>query len=112
MGVLLDAVAAGGIGLVLFLALFLAFRGGMGMGDVKLAGVVGVWVGTQGLGVALFVTAISGGIVGVFLLVTGIRDRRDPVPYGPFLALGGMTTLLWSHGLWEWYLGLLPPVAL
>ncbi len=112
VGVLLDAAAAGGIGLVLFLALFLAFRGGMGMGDVKLAGVIGVWVGTQGLGVALFVTAISGGIVGVFLLVMGIRDRRDPVPYGPFLALGGMTTLLWGHGLWEWYLGLLPPIAL
>ena len=69
----------------------------MGMGDVKLAFFVGFALGLS-LGVAaLLITAIAGGAVALLLLVTRIRDRRDPIPYAPFIAAGALYVVL-VHG--------------
>ena len=106
IGALLDAFVAGSIGLLAFLLVVVASRGGMGWGDVKLAGMVGVWVGLRGLPVALLVAAISGGVVGLLLLVIRVKKRKDSVPFAPFLALGCMTALLWGQSLTERYLDL------
>lgn len=77
-----------------FLAMAIATRGGMGMGDVKLAFFTGFALGLT-LGIqALLITAISGGVIATFLMVTRIRDRRDPIPYAPFIALGALYVLL------------------
>lgn len=106
-GALLDAIVAGSAGLGVFLVLVLASRGGMGLGDVKLAGVVGIWVGLRGLAVALFVTAVSGGVVALLLLAMRVKGRKDRIPFAPFLALGGMTALLWGQELSARYLELM-----
>jgi prepilin signal peptidase PulO-like enzyme (type II secretory pathway) len=80
-----------------FFAMAVATRGGMGMGDVKLAFFVGFALGLS-LGVqALLITAIAGGLIAVVLLVTRIRDRRDPIPYAPFIA-GGMLFVMLLRG--------------
>jgi leader peptidase (prepilin peptidase)/N-methyltransferase len=77
-----------------FLLMSILTRGGMGMGDVKLAAFTGFALGLE-LGVAaMLLTAIGGGIIAVVLLVTRVRDRRDPIPYAPFIAAGALYVLL------------------
>ena len=83
--------AAGGVGLfVIFLAGALTV--GVGMGDVKLAGVVGMYLGWAGgwdaLVLGVIVTVCSAGIVAVAMLLTHRTSRGGSVPYGPFMILG------------------------
>ena len=68
--------------------------GGMGMGDMKLGAMLGAFLGWR-LGLfALFVAVMAGGVVAAGLLLAGRKGRKDAVPFGPFLALGGATALL------------------
>ena len=80
-----------------FLLMSIVTRGGMGLGDVKLAFFTGFALGLT-LGIpALLITAISGGLIAVFLMVTRIRGRKDPIPYAPFISLGALYVML-AHG--------------
>jgi prepilin signal peptidase PulO-like enzyme (type II secretory pathway) len=78
---------------------------GMGWGDVSLAAFVGAAAGLPGTAVALYVAIMTGGASALFLLLTRRRARRDAIPFGPFLALGGIVSLLWGLPLWNWYTG-------
>lgn len=85
----------GGFGLGLgFFVLAVLTRGGIGMGDVKLATFVGFALGFVFGALAMFVTAIAGGVVAAVLLVARVRGRRDPIPYAPYIALGAAWILL------------------
>jgi leader peptidase (prepilin peptidase)/N-methyltransferase len=77
-----------------FLAMSIATRGGMGMGDVKLAFFVGFALGLSFGVFAMLITAIAGGVIAVVLLLTRIRDRRDPIPYAPFISAGAAWVIL------------------
>ena len=77
-----------------FLAMSIATRGGMGMGDVKLAFFVGFSLGLVFGVMAMLITAIVGGAIAVLLMVTRIRDRHDPIPYAPFIAIGATWVML------------------
>jgi leader peptidase (prepilin peptidase)/N-methyltransferase len=68
--------------------------GGMGLGDMKLAAMLGAFLGWRAGLFALFVAVLAGGGVAAYLLLSGRRGRRDAVPFGPFLALGGAVALL------------------
>jgi len=70
---------------------------GMGWGDAKLAGFVGLIVGLPGVLFALFVAFVSGGLVAGTLLATRRRKAGDTIPLGPFLALGGAVVLLFGN---------------
>ncbi len=85
---------------------------GMGEGDLKLTALIGLSCGLKGLGLALFLGFVSGGIVAAALLLTGRKKRGDTLPLGPFLALGGAIALLYTPALlrlfdglswWLWY---------
>ncbi len=68
--------------------------GGMGYGDPMLSAMLGAFLGWR-LGLfALLVAVMAGGLVGAVLLLSGRKGRKDPIPFGPFLALGGATSLL------------------
>ncbi len=99
---LVAAVAAGGF----FLVAVLAYPRGMGMGDVKLAFVLGLFLGRD-VGPALFVALIAGTLVGAAVIARkGVADgRRTKVPFGPFLALGAIVALFAGDAMVEWYLG-------
>jgi len=99
---------AGGIcgALLLFLVVVLS-KGGMGMGDVLLAGLLGLMVGFPLVFIALFLSILAGGIIAAALLISGRKKRREMLPFGPFLCLGGMVTLLWGRELLGWYLNLM-----
>jgi leader peptidase (prepilin peptidase)/N-methyltransferase len=89
-----DVLVGGALTGGTFLLMSILTRGGMGMGDVKLSFFTGFALGlTLGI-VALLLTAIGGGVIAVVLLVTRIRDRRDPIPYAPFIAAGALYVML------------------
>jgi leader peptidase (prepilin peptidase)/N-methyltransferase len=98
---LIAGAAAGG-----FLLVFaLAYPKGMGMGDVKLAGVLGLYLG-RSVGVAILVSVLVGAVVGAAVMArVGVREgRKTAVPFGPFLALGGVVALLVGPAIVHWYL--------
>jgi leader peptidase (prepilin peptidase)/N-methyltransferase len=81
------------------LLILLLVPGGMGWGDLRLAGFVGLVTGLPGVLFALFVAFVSGGVVAGALLASGRRRRGDTLPLGPFLALGGTVVLLYGDVL-------------
>ena len=79
---------------------------GMGMGDVKLAILLGLFLGWLGLGhvaVGLFLGFLLGSVGGILLIALGIKTRKDPVPFAPFLAAGAVLAVLAGNGLLEHY---------
>jgi len=103
-GVPEQLLAAAAAGLFLLLAA-LAYPGGMGMGDVKLAAVMGLFLGRE-VAVAMLVALVAGTIVGAVVMGRrGVREgRRTAIPFGPFLALGGVVALLAGGAVVDWYL--------
>lgn len=96
----ITALAAGGS----LLLIALAYPRGMGMGDVKLAAVMGLYLGSA-VSVALAVAVIAGSVVGIgVMLREGSGARKQAVPFGPFLALGGVVALLAGDQLVNAYL--------
>jgi leader peptidase (prepilin peptidase)/N-methyltransferase len=98
---LIAAAAAGGF----LLVAVLAHPRGMGMGDVKLAGVMGLYLG-RAVGPAMLVALVSGTVVGLAIIVRkGAKEgRKTAVPFGPFLALGGLVGLFAGDEIVDWYL--------
>jgi leader peptidase (prepilin peptidase)/N-methyltransferase len=98
---LLAAVAAGGF----FLVAVLAYPRGMGMGDAKLAFVLGLFLGRD-VGPALFVALFAGTLVGAAVIARkgATEGRKTAVPFGPFLALGALVALFAGDAMVEWYL--------
>ena len=88
-----------------FLVIIVGSRGGMGGGDLKLGAMLGAFLGWKALLFALFVAIVAGGAVGAVLLAAGLRSRKDPIPFGPFLAVGGAMALFWGERIFDWWMG-------
>lgn len=91
---------------VFFLLLAMATRGGVGGGDIKLVAVIGLFLGWPWALLAVFLGALAGGVPALALLLTGRKKRKDPLPFGPFLALGTMAAVFAGEPLVSWYLSL------
>ena len=96
----LIGIAVGG---GLFFAIILVSGGGMGGGDMKLGAMFGAFLGWKVTLLAIFVAVLLGGTLALGLLVTGRMRRKDPIPFGPFLAAGGAIGLLWGERIVQWY---------
>ena len=83
-----------------------ASPGGMGMGDVKMGGMLGAFLGPYAF-LAVFVGSLVGAAVGGSLLLSGAIDRRTPLPFGTFMALGGLLAAFFGHQLWAGYVDVL-----
>ncbi|WP_233452002.1 prepilin peptidase [Rubrobacter xylanophilus] len=88
------------------LALALARPGGMGMGDVKMGGMLGAFLGPYAF-LAVFLGALGGTLVSGGLMALGKAGRESRLPFGTFMALGGAAALFFGPELWGLYLGLL-----
>ena len=77
---------------------------GLGFGDLKLAAMLGAWLGVNMLPIFLLVAFTAGTLVGVGLIIFAGGSRRSVVPFGPFLAAAGWITLLWGDQLKQFYL--------
>jgi leader peptidase (prepilin peptidase)/N-methyltransferase len=101
-----DALVAAVVGFVLLLIVNLVYPAGMGMGDVKLAGVEGLFLGYLGIGhllLGLFLGFLLGSVGGIALIASGIRTRKDHIPFAPFLAAGAYLALLAGEVLLDFY---------
>ncbi|HEX3325118.1 MAG TPA: prepilin peptidase [Solirubrobacterales bacterium] len=97
------AIAAAAAGGLLFLVA-LAYPRGMGLGDVKLAATMGLFLG-RSVAPAILVALLAGSLVGLAMIVRhGAAARKQAIPFGPFLALGGVVGLLAGNEIVDWYL--------
>ena len=78
---------------------------GMGLGDAKLAAMIGAFLGWPNGAVAILLGVFLGGAVGVCLLALRLKGRREHIPFGPALAAGALGAMWWGPGLLHWYLG-------
>jgi leader peptidase (prepilin peptidase)/N-methyltransferase len=98
------AIAAAAAGGLLF-GVALAYPRGMGLGDVKLAATMGLFLG-RNVAPAIFVALLVGALFGLAVIAReGASARKRAIPFGPFLALGGVVGLLAGDQLVDWYLG-------
>ena len=85
-----DSLIAGGVAFTALLLAAVAYPAGMGMGDVKLAGVMGIYLGS-GVAPAMLAGFLAGSVVGLAIIAREGKDaRKKGIPFGPFLALGGL----------------------
>jgi len=102
LSLLAGGVAAAGF----FLFLVFVTRGkGMGMGDVKLAGLMGLVLGLPGIVVALMLAFLTGAVTGVILVLIGRKRLGEHIPFGPFLAGATWFNLFWGKIFWRECLG-------
>jgi leader peptidase (prepilin peptidase)/N-methyltransferase len=96
------AAAAGGF----FLLAVLAYPRGMGMGDVKLAAVLGLFLG-RSVAPAIAIALVAGTVIGAVIIARkgAAEGRKTKVPFGPFLALGALIAIFAGHPLVDAYLG-------
>jgi prepilin signal peptidase PulO-like enzyme (type II secretory pathway) len=89
-GAVIAALLGGGM----FLLLAIVTRGGLGLGDVKLAVLIGAMLGLPAAYLALFYGVLAGGVIIFLLFAAGVVRRKEPVPYAPFLALAAIGVAL------------------
>lgn len=105
-GALLGGAALLGI----YLLVWRLYPAGTGLGDVKLAGVLGLhlgWFGWDAVVVGWFAAYVVGGVVALVLLLAGRARRKTPIPFGPFMIVGCAVGLVASQPVADWYLGFL-----
>ena len=107
------AILVAGIGMVamfgLYLVVAIAYPGGMGFGDVKLAGVIGLFLGFLGWGpllVGLFAAFLLGGVFSFILVVMKRAQRKSGIPFGPWMLAGAWIGIFFGSGLFDGYLHL------
>ena len=101
-----NGVIGGIIGFVFLLIPALIYREGMGWGDVKMAGLIGLVTGYPLVLVALLMAVILGGLIASVFLLFKRKGRKEAIPFGPFLSLAAIATLLWGNAILSWYLGM------
>ena len=99
-------IAVLGFELVSAVAHKLMGRAALGLGDAKLAGMLGAWLGLAGLGATVVLAVFAGALVGVIGRLSGSLGRHQPFPFGPFLAAGGIVVWISGPAFWFQRLGL------
>ena len=79
-------------------------REGFGYGDFKLLAALGAWLGWQMLPLVLLLASLCGAVIGITLIMLTHREARQPLPFGPYLAVAGWIVLLWGDALLAAYL--------
>ncbi len=103
-GSLVGILAGGGV-LYLVAASYSLIRKkeGMGGGDIKLLGMIGAFVGWQGVVFTVLVSSISGMIIALPLMMRSGKGMGSEIPYGPFLAFGAVCYIFWGQAVYHWY---------
>lgn len=101
----LEYLAAGLMSATFFFVVAVLKPGGMGMGDVKLAGMMGFFLGKDVL-IGLFMGFLIGALTGVALMAAGIKGRKSRIPFGPFLAIGAVIALFFGTELLDLWTGI------
>jgi leader peptidase (prepilin peptidase)/N-methyltransferase len=100
------AIGYGSLWLVFHAFKLVTGKEGMGYGDFKLFAALGAWLGWQVLPLIIILSAATGAILGILMILIQGRDRRAPMPFGPYLAAAGWLTMMYGDQLVNSYLSL------
>ena len=103
----LDAVLSGLGGALFFAGLYYFYLKirkieGLGFGDVKMALLMGLFLGLHRLAMAIFLASLSGLLVGIFFIIFKKKNLKLALPFGPFLSLGSFISLFWGNAILAW----------
>lgn len=79
---------------------------GMGTGDIEIAVVCGLFLGSNGILLGLFLAIILGGVTGLIILAMGLKEAKEKIAFGPFIAFGSVISMLWYDEIMKIYFGL------
>ncbi len=99
-----DSLAGAGVGFSLLLLIAILSKGGMGGGDIKLYGVIGLVVGLKITILSFMLATFFGAIIGLFALGFKVIEKGKPIPFGPFIALGTIIAYLYRDTIISTYL--------
>jgi leader peptidase (prepilin peptidase) / N-methyltransferase len=105
-GAFVRAALAGAVAFAIFFTIHLVSPRGMGFGDVRLSFLLGLslgWLGWGEVAGGLFAGFLYGAVIGVVLIAVKIRGRKQQIPFGPFLAAGALTFVLFGEPIVDWY---------
>ncbi|WP_249870873.1 prepilin peptidase [Oceanobacillus saliphilus] len=102
-----SAIGGAMIGFGLIFMIILISRGGMGAGDMKLFGVLGIVLGMEKVLLAFFLSCLIGAVIGMVLILFKIIERKQPVPFGPYIVVAALITYFYGNTLINWYFNLL-----
>jgi leader peptidase (prepilin peptidase)/N-methyltransferase len=90
---------------VYWLFKFVTGKEGMGFGDFKLLAAIGAWLGWEQLPVTILLSSVVGALIGISMVIFVKHDRRIPIPFGPYLAGGGLVAMFFGTEITRAYLG-------
>ena len=103
---LLFGLLGGAVGFLILFVPALIYRKGMGLGDVKMAALIGLMTGFPNVIVAVFGGIILGGVMAIILLLFKKKSRKEGIPFGPYLSLATIITFFYGSNIIHWYLHL------
>ncbi|CRK84304.1 prepilin peptidase [Neobacillus massiliamazoniensis] len=102
-----DSLLGAGIGFFLLLVIAIVSKGGMGFGDVKLYALLGFVLGSKLVLLSFFLSTFYGAVIGSIALLFKIVKRRQPIPFGPFIAAGTLSVYYWGSEIINFYIDFL-----
>lgn len=75
----------------------------LGMGDVKIFVPIGIFLGWRMCTLALLISVLAGGLFSFLLIITGLKNKKDTIPFGPFIVIATFITIMWGWDIIEWY---------
>ncbi|QGG46594.1 prepilin peptidase [Heliorestis convoluta] len=103
----LEKLLSGFIGLLvgggLLLLIAIVSKGGMGGGDIKLAGILGLFLGWPQILLVLFFSFFLGAIAGLAIILYQGKTMKEAIPFGPYLAIAALIVLFWGNSILTWY---------
>lgn len=99
-------ILIGALAGVLIIGMIVFLTGGMGEGDIEIAGVCGLFLGVKLILLTLFISVIVGGITGIIILALKLKDKKDSMAFGPCIAMGAIVSMLFGNQLINMYFGL------
>jgi leader peptidase (prepilin peptidase) / N-methyltransferase len=101
-----DSILGAAIGFTLLLVISFVSKGGMGGGDIKLYALLGFVLGTKLVLMSLFISTLLGAVIGIIGIGLGIFERKKPIPFGPFIAVGTLIAYFFGNTIFNAYLNL------
>lgn len=101
---IVSSILGGVVGFAIFFVISLLTRGGMGEGDIKMVGLIGLVVGYPLVFVSIMLAIIMGGVLSLLLIILKAKNRKQSIAFGPFLSIGAIATILWGNDILNWYL--------
>lgn len=103
-GIVGGVVGYGILALLFFISMYLFKKEGMGYGDVRYLGMIGVFTSWQVVLLTLFIGSLIGSVYGIIQL--RVRKKSEPFPFGPFMSLGALISVFYGRSLIEWYMNM------